>query len=79
MLKRKTVCKSLLLMVVVCLLTGCWDRKEMEDKAYVIGLGLDRSKDKGKIKVSMLIANPEVGSIAGGRRFTGKGQGNHQL
>lgn len=66
MLKRKTVCKSLLLMFVVCLLTGCWDREELEDKAYVIGLGLDRSEDKGKIKVTMLIANPEVGSMQGG-------------
>jgi Ger(x)C family germination protein len=66
MLKRKTVCKSLLLMLVVCLLSGCWDRKELEDKAYVIGLGLDRSKDEGKIKVTMLIANPEVGSMQGG-------------
>ena len=48
------------------LLSGCWDRKELEDKAYVIGLGLDKSEHEGKIKVTMLIANPEVGSVQGG-------------
>jgi spore germination protein KC len=66
MLNRKTVCRSLLSVLVVCLLTGCWDREELEDKAYVIGLGLDQSKVEGKIKVTMLIANPEVGSMQGG-------------
>jgi spore germination protein KC len=64
--KIKTVCKLFLLLAIVCSLTGCWDRNELEDKAYVIGLGLDPSKYEGKIKVTMLIANPEVGSTQGG-------------
>ena len=66
MKKTKTVCKSLWLLVAVILLTGCWDREEIEDRSYVIGLGLDHSKAKDKIKVTMLIANPEVGSAQGG-------------
>ena len=41
MKKTKIVCKSLLFLATVFLLSGCWDRKELEDKAYVIGLGLD--------------------------------------
>ena len=72
MQKTETVCKLLLLLVIVCLLSGCWDREELEDKAYVIGLGLDRSKHKGKIKVTMLLANPEVGSMQGGGGSTEK-------
>lgn len=64
--KRKTVCKCLSLLLIMCLLTGCWDQQELEEKAYVIGIGLDQSKVKGKIKVTMLIANPEVGSTQGG-------------
>src|SRR3954451_1221517 len=64
--KRKIVCKLLLLLLVVCSLTGCWDQEELEDNAYVIGLGLDPSKEEGKIKVTMLIANPEVGTMQGG-------------
>jgi spore germination protein KC len=62
----------LLLFAIVSFLTGCWDREELEDKAYVIGLGLDRSKEEGKIKVTMLLANPEVGSIQGGGGSTEK-------
>ncbi|MBT2654956.1 Ger(x)C family spore germination protein [Bacillus sp. ISL-18] len=65
---RKTgiVCKGMILLSVVYLLTGCWDREEIEDRSYVIGLGLDKSEHKGKIKVTMLLANPEVGSMQGG-------------
>ncbi len=66
MRNRKKVCNWFLLLAVICILTGCWDQSELEDTAYVIGLGLDPSKDKGKIKVTMLIANPEVGSMQGG-------------
>ncbi|MEH7014637.1 hypothetical protein V7087_28150, partial [Neobacillus niacini] len=72
MQKTKTVCSLLLFFVMVILLTGCWDRGELEDKSYVIGLGLDRSKQEGKIKVTMLLANPEVGSMQGGGGSTEK-------
>lgn len=72
MRKIKIVSKLFLLLVFVCSLTGCWDRDELEDKAYVIGLGIDRSKQEGKIKVTMLIANPEVGSMQGGGGSTEK-------
>jgi spore germination protein KC len=72
MQKTKTVCRLLLFFVMVSLVTGCWDREELEDKSYVIGLGLDRSKQEGKIKVTMLLANPEVGSIQGGGGSTEK-------
>jgi spore germination protein KC len=72
MQKTKTVCKLLLFLVIVCTLTGCWDREELEDKSFVIGIGLDRSKHEGKIKVTMLLANPEVGSMQGGGGSTEK-------
>ncbi|SMQ64608.1 germination protein, Ger(x)C family [Bacillus sp. OV166] len=72
MQKTGTVCKLLLLLVIVSTLTGCWDHEELEDKAYVIGLGIDRSNHKGKIKVTMLLANPEVGSVQGGGGSTEK-------
>lgn len=72
MQKTKIVCRLWLLFVVVCILTGCWDREELEDKSYVIGLGLDKSNQEGKIKVTMLLANPEVGSMQGGGGSTEK-------
>lgn len=72
MQKIKIGCKLLMIFIVVSSLTGCWDREELEDKSYVIGLGIDRSKRKGKIKVTMLLANPEVGSMQGGGGSTEK-------
>lgn len=72
MKKTGTVCKLLLFLVIVCLLTGCWDQEELEDKSYVIGLGIDHSNHEGKIKVTMLLANPEVGSMQGGGGSTEK-------
>lgn len=72
MQKIKKVCKLLIIITTICSLAGCWDREELEDNAYVIGLGIDRSKHKGKIKVTMLIANPEVGSVQGGGGSTEK-------
>ncbi len=60
--------KAISLLVVSCclLLTGCFDKTEVEEKAYVIALGLDKAEDKNKMKVSFQIANPEVGSLQGG-------------
>src|SRR3954451_16385889 len=72
MQKTETVCKLLMLIIMVCLLSGCWDREELEDKSYVIGLGIDGSNHKGNINVTMLLANPEVGSIQGGGGSTEK-------
>ncbi|MEH7115922.1 Ger(x)C family spore germination protein [Neobacillus vireti] len=66
MRKIETVYKGLLFLIVTCFLTGCWDREELEDRSYVIGLGIDTSEHKGKIKVTMLLSNPEVGSMQGG-------------
>ena len=64
--KIKATYKILLLLSIMFLLSGCWDREELEDRAYVIGLGLDKSEKESNIKVTMLIANPEVGSMQGG-------------
>lgn len=70
MKKTKIVCKSLCFLVIVILLSGCWDRKELDKRAFVIGLGLEQSKAGDKIKVTMLIENPEVGSSQGGGSST---------
>jgi spore germination protein KC len=43
-------------------LTGCWDQKELDQKAYVIAIGLDKHEAEGKVKVTYMIANPEAGS-----------------
>ncbi|MBT2694903.1 Ger(x)C family spore germination protein [Bacillus sp. ISL-55] len=60
--------KVFFLAAVTLSLSGCWDQKELDEKAYVIGIGLDKHNVEGKVRVTYLIANPEVGSqqTAGG-------------
>ncbi|WP_423407952.1 Ger(x)C family spore germination protein [Heyndrickxia sp. MSNUG] len=58
----KNLVRLLFICVIVTSLAGCWDQKELDQKAYVIAIGLDEAEQEGKIKVSYLIANPEVGS-----------------
>ena len=62
MRQLKNLLKLSLLMAVITSLTACWDQKELDQKAYVIGIGLDKHEDEGKVMVTYLIANPEVGS-----------------
>ncbi|APH06123.1 Ger(x)C family spore germination protein [Bacillus weihaiensis] len=52
------------------LLVGCFDKKELEEQGYVIGIGLDKGADdtsSTQLNITFQIANPEVGSaITGG-------------
>ncbi|MBT2679114.1 Ger(x)C family spore germination protein [Bacillus sp. ISL-35] len=56
------IIKATILAAITLSLSGCWDHKELDDKAYVIGIGLDKHKPDGNLRVTYLIANPEVGS-----------------
>jgi spore germination protein KC len=58
----KKMKKLLLLLTILFIVTGCWDKKELEEQSYVIAIGLDKAKDEGDVKVTFQIANPEVGS-----------------
>lgn len=57
-----------LLSICCCfLLTSCFDKTELEQQAYVIAVGIDQAKEKGKFNVTFQISNPEVGTnIPGG-------------
>ncbi len=45
--------------------TGCWDRKDLEERTSVVALAFDKPKDqKGMIRISIQIPNPK--KIAGG-------------
>jgi spore germination protein KC len=49
----------------IFLLTGCWDKLELEGQAYVVALGLDKASDN-LLSVTFQIANPQVGSTVKG-------------
>lgn len=61
MKKRKLLHKFVTLLFILLLLGGCWDKKEIEKRAYVIAIGLDKGKDYG-FKITYLIANPDYGT-----------------
>ncbi|UOQ49559.1 Ger(x)C family spore germination protein [Gracilibacillus caseinilyticus] len=50
---------------LLILLTGCYDRIELEQQSYVIAMGIDKTENKGVYAFTYQIANPEVGSAAG--------------
>lgn len=61
---RKFLC--ILLIISLTLLTGCWSRKELNDLALVMALGIDL--DPGGYAVTVQVMNPgEAGNQKGGR------------
>jgi len=63
---------ALALALGVLPLAGCWDRSELEERAFVLALGLDRGKGT-VLEVTMMIALPKA--MAGGDKGGGGGGG----
>ncbi|OZM58081.1 spore gernimation protein GerC [Lottiidibacillus patelloidae] len=54
--------KYLILALLPFLLSGCWDKLELEEQAFVVVLGVDLAEDEEFIDVTFQMANPQVGS-----------------
>ncbi len=69
----------LILIILVCLFcilgtTGCWDRRELNDLAIVMGIGLDKPQQSSEnIQVTAEIARP--GEIKSVKKEEGGGSG----
>lgn len=50
---------SLLTAAILLIFTGCWDRIEVEEQAYVVNIGLDKGEGNS-VEVTFEIANPEA-------------------
>jgi Ger(x)C family germination protein len=57
---------TMILIMNICfgLLSGCWDKLELEEQAYVVTVGIDIAEGDN-IVVTCQIANPQGGSTAG--------------
>lgn len=55
------VIKMIPLILIMLLLSGCWDKIEIEDLGYVAVIGLDEDINN-RIRVTFLISNPQVGT-----------------
>jgi spore germination protein KC len=53
--------KIILMCLAVLLFTGCWDRVEVEEMAYVMAIGIDKGKGD-HYNITYQIANPQVGT-----------------
>lgn len=59
---------ALVLFLLIPVLTGCWDRRELEEYAFVLAIGLDRG-EVSPFAVTFMIARPE--KMAGGEKGGG--------
>ncbi|MGG3888865.1 Ger(x)C family spore germination protein [Metabacillus fastidiosus] len=67
-MKRKIVIFAIFIILLV-LLAGCWNRREMNELAIAVGLGIDRQDDQYLVTVQ--IVNPgEIAAQKGGGRAT---------
>jgi Ger(x)C family germination protein len=69
--------KLLAMLLCITLLVGCWDKVEIEDRLFVLGIGVDKATPEEKInpndKLAINFASPIVGALkesGGGPAFS---------
>lgn len=61
--------KWMFISIILLTLTGCWDRDEIEEEAFVVAIGLDESESGKGLLITYQIANPQSGiPNTGGRK-----------
>lgn len=60
---KKRRCKLLsVIILLLVVLSGCWDQKQVDKRAYVYAIGMDMAEEENKFNITYLIVNPEYGS-----------------
>lgn len=72
---KKLVSVLLLLIFFPVILTGCWDRRELEDQAFVIAIGVDKGKNK-LLRVTFRIGVPSKTGLGQSGGGGGGGEGS---
>lgn len=69
---------GLLILLIVCgMLTSCYDRREVDEMAYVVAVGLDKGKSN-LLKITLQIAVPTAVAGGGGGGGNSSGEGGGQ-
>ncbi|HWL27112.1 MAG TPA: Ger(x)C family spore germination protein [Ureibacillus sp.] len=68
MIKRLKIC--LIILVCMFLTTGCWDEREINNQAIILGWGFDQNEDGDYIGSAQIVVPGEVGE-----RSSGQGKG----
>lgn len=58
--------RAIFLLIICLTLSGCWDQRQIEKRAYVYAIGMDKAKEENKFTITYLIINPEYGTTATG-------------
>lgn len=72
-MKAKWVIRTFLFLLMVSLLTGCWNKRELNEMAIVVAMGVDKAEESGEYRVTFQVVNP--GAVATGA--TGGGSGGN--
>ncbi|RTQ94464.1 Ger(x)C family spore germination protein [Lysinibacillus telephonicus] len=64
--KQKPLSKIIYFLFLLLILSGCWDQTKIDERAYVIAIGLDKGDNENQIKITYLITNPELSKQEGG-------------
>ncbi|MBO0961835.1 Ger(x)C family spore germination protein [Neobacillus sp. MM2021_6] len=67
---KKIISISVLVLLLLPTLSGCWNQKELTDLAFVMAMGIDKGENK-KFDVSFQIVNP--GNVSSGQNGGGQG------
>lgn len=76
MKSKKIVSIFLLITLMPLIITGCWDKRELEDQAFILTIGIDKGK-QDQLLVTFRIAIPSKSGLGqGGGGGGGGGQGS---
>lgn len=63
----KTLTACLLILVLALPCAGCWNRREIQDLAFVTAVGVDKGPEEGTLKLTVHLAKPfAIGSAESG-------------
>ncbi|QXW82547.1 Ger(x)C family spore germination protein [Bacillus sp. LJBS17] len=63
---KKTIYKCVLPLLICILLTGCWDRTEINDIAFVVSSAIDKKKDQHRVAMQIPLVGQLGGQTGGG-------------
>jgi spore germination protein KC len=61
-LKKRSCRIFTVIILLIVVLSGCWDQRQVDKRAYVYAIGMDMAEDEDKFNITYLIVNPEYGS-----------------
>ncbi|MHA6530866.1 Ger(x)C family spore germination protein [Paenibacillus sp. BAC0078] len=64
--RYKSLLQVLLVLFLPIVLSGCWERKELNEMAFVLGLGLDKAESGYKVSMQVVIPSAITSQTGGG-------------